>query len=303
LGDPKVVAWIEKQLGDIIEKWHLDWIKWDPSSTVSYECNRTDHGHGKTDGAYAAYRGRMEIMRYLLERFPNLSGFECDPSLQFARTNPGPQSLLPGGYINEFITGPMLSPNVWGSLATAGKGDAGGEYLTARWYSASALDYYFRKHFTHGVTFGNINGMSSQFLSAAPPGFIEALERNLLFFKQYRHLLLEDVYHPKITAAGWSAIQYVKEDSSESLVYVFRDKSETADTKVQLRGLDAKARYQITSLNDRPGREREMSGEALMSGIAAHLPNQWLSTVDGAIKEFANQQLYGSDIWLLRRVP
>src|SRR5450631_2816346 len=24
LGDPKVVAWIEKQLGDIIEKWHLD---------------------------------------------------------------------------------------------------------------------------------------------------------------------------------------------------------------------------------------------------------------------------------------
>ena len=44
LGDPKVVAWIEKQLGDIIEKWHLDWIKWDPSATESYECNRTDHG-------------------------------------------------------------------------------------------------------------------------------------------------------------------------------------------------------------------------------------------------------------------
>jgi hypothetical protein len=172
-----------------------------------------------------------------------------------------------------------------------------------RWYSASALDYYFRKHFTHGVTFGNINGMSSQFLSAAPPGFVEALERNLLFFKQYRHLLLEDVYHPKVTAAGWSAIQYVKEDSSESMVYIFRDKSETADTKVQLRGLDAKARYQVTSLNDRPGREREMSGEALMSGVAVHLPNQWLSTGDGAIEEFANQQLYGSDILLLRRLP
>src|SRR6266568_148213 len=86
------------------------------------------------------------IMRYLLGRFPNLSGFECDPSLQYARTNPGPQNLLPGGYTNEFITGPMVSPNVWGSLAAAGKGDAGGEYLTGRWYSASALDYYFRKH-------------------------------------------------------------------------------------------------------------------------------------------------------------
>ena len=303
LGDPKVVAWIEKQLGDIIEKWHLDWIKWDPSTTVSYECNRTDHGHGKTDGAYAAYRGRLEIMRYLLERFPNLSGFECDPSLQFSRTNPGPQSLLPGGYTNEFITGPMLSPNVWGSLATIGQGDAGRENLSARWYSASALDYYFRKKLTHGVTFGNINGMSSQFLSAAPPGFVEALERNLLFFKQYRHLLLEDVYHPKVEAAGWSSIQYIKEDSSESVVYVFREKSEIADTKVHLRGLDAKAKYRVTSLNDRPGRDRDMTGESLLNGIAIHLPDKWLASGDGAIKEFADQQLYGSDILLLRRLP
>ncbi len=303
LGDPKVVAWIEQQLGDVIEKWHLDWIKWDPSSTVSYECNRTDHGHGKTDGAYAAYRGRMEIMRYLLKRFPNLSGFECDPSLEFARTNPGPQSLLPGGYTNEFITGPMLSPNVWGSLATAGHGDAGGEYLTARWYSASALDYYFRKHFTHGVTFGNINGMSSQFLSAAPPGFLEALERNLLFFKQYRHLLLEDVYHPTVETAGWSSIEYIKEDSSEAVVYIFRDKSQTGDTKIHLRALDAKAKYRVTSLNDRPGRDRDMTGESLLKGLAVHLPDPWLARGDGEIQEFADQQLYGSDILLLRRLP
>jgi hypothetical protein len=304
LGDPKVVAWIEKQLGDIIEKWNLDWIKWDPSSTVSYECNRTDHGHGKTDGAYAAYRGRLEILRYLLKRFPNLSGFECDPSLQYSRTNPGPQSLLPGGYINEFITGPMLSPSVWGSLATAGKGDAGGEYLTARWYSASALDYYFRKHFMHGVTFGNINGMSSQFLSAAPPGFVEALQRNLLFFKQYRHLLLEDVYHPRLAAAGWSSVQYVNKDSTESVVYVFRDKSETADTTVRLRGLDAHAKYWVTSLNERPGREKVMNGADLTNGLAVHLPNEWLAKGDGAFTgEFADQQRYGSDILLLRRLP
>ena len=144
--------------------------------------------------------------------------------------------------------------------------------------------------------------MSSQFLSAAPPGFVEALERNLLFFKQYRHLLLDDVYHPKVGAAGWSSIQYVKEDASESVVYVFRDNSKIADTEIQLRGLDANARYRVTSLNDRPGREREMSGESLLKGIAVHLPDKWLSSGDGAIKEFADQQLYGSDVLLLQRV-
>jgi hypothetical protein len=303
LGDPRVVSWVEKQLGDIIEKWHLEWIKWDPSSTVSYECNRTDHGHGKTDGAYAAYRGRVEILKYLMNRFPNLSGFECDPSLLYARTNPGPQGLLPGGYTNEFIMGPMLSPNVWGSLATIGKGDAGRENLTARWYSASALDYYFRKHFTHGVTFGNVNGMSSQFLSAAPPGFLEAFRRNLYFFKQYRHLLLEDVYHPKVAAPGWSSVQYVKEDASESVVYVFRDKSPTAATTVNLRGLDPKAKYKVTSLNDRPGRDRMMTGETLANGIAVKLPEPWLAKGDGPFsKEFANQEEYGSDVLLLQKL-
>lgn len=304
LGDPKVVAWLEKQLGDIIEKWRLEWIKWDPSATVSYECNRTDHGHGKTDGAYAAYRGRLEIMRYLLARFPNLSGFECDPSLQYSRTNPGPQGLLPGGYTNDFITGPMLSPNVWGSLASAGKGDVGGEYLTARWYSASALDYYFRKHLSHGLTFGNINGMSSQTLSAAPKGFVEAFQRNLQIFKQYRHLLLEDVYHPKLGADGWSSVQYVTEDSSESVVYVFRDKSEAAETTVHLRGLDPNTKYQVTSLNDRPGRDRVMSGKVLTDGILVHLPDEWLANGDGAFNsEFADQQQYGSDVLVLRRIP
>jgi len=303
LGDPKVVAWLKTRLADIIQKWNLEWIKWDPSATVTYECNRTDHGHGKTDGAYAAYRGRLEILRYLMERFPNLIGFECDPSLSYSRTNPGPKELLPGGYTNEFITGPMVSPNVWGSLATAGKGEAGASYLTARWYGASALDYHIRKNLQHGVSFGNINAMSSQLLSAAPAGYIEAFQRNLYYFKQFRHLLLEDVYHPKLGAAGWSSVQYVKADATESVVYIFRDKSEVAQTTVRLRGLDPNAKYRVTSLNDRPGRDRTITGDSLMKGIAVRLPDKWLAEGDGVYgSEFADQLRYGSDILLLKRI-
>jgi hypothetical protein len=304
LGDPKVVEWVKKQLGDIIEKWNIQWVKWDPSATVTYECNRTDHGHGRTNGAYAAYRGRIEITRYLMERFPNLVGFECDPSLTYSRTNPGPRGLLPGGYTNEFITGPMVSPAVWGSLATAGKGEAGASYLTQRWYSASALDYYIRKNLLHGFSFGNINGMSSQLLSNAPAGYREALERNVYYFKQYRGLLLEDVYHPRLSATGWSSVQYIKGDASESVVYVFRDKSSTGTTVVELRALDPDAKYEMTSLNDRPGRERVISGQSLMKGVKVQLPDMWLATGDGLFsKEFADQLTYGSDILLLHRIP
>lgn len=302
MGNPEVVAWIEKQLSGVIEKWHLDWLKWDPSATQSYECNRTDHGHGKTDGAYAAYRGRSEILRYLLERFPELAGFECDPSLHYARTNPGPQRLLPGGYTNDFITGPMVSPNVWGSFFSVEKSDDNKDSFAESWYSASALDYYFRKHLTHGPTFGNINGMESQMLSHAPAGFIEAFQRNLLYFKQYRHLLYEDVYHPKLKAAGWSSIQYVPVDPSESVVFVFRDHSAIGSSTVELRGLEPTAKYRVTSLNDRPGRDRVITGDDLMKGISVTLPDKWLARGNGIDHEFADQLNYGSDILLLARL-
>jgi hypothetical protein len=304
-GDPEVVNWVEQNLARIIGEWKLDWLKWDPSGTANYACNRTDHGHTSRNGLYAAYRGRMEILRYIMERFPQLSGFEVDPSLRYSRVNPGPPELLPGGYINEFITGPMVSPNVWGSLASAGMGEASADRLTGSWYSSSALDYSLRKHFMHGVTFGNINGMSAQLLSAAPAGFIEAFQRNLLYFKQYRQLLLEDVYHPALTQAqGWRAVQYSKEDRSEGVLFVFRDHSESDENSVKLRALAQDARYRVTSLNDRPGRDRIMSGEELTTtGLHVKLPDPWLAKGDGLPDaKFEDQLRYGSDVILFRRL-
>jgi len=304
-GDPEVVRWVEQNLARIIGEWKLEWLKWDPSGTSSYACNRADHGHTSRNGLYAAYCGRMEILRYVMERYPQLSGFEVDPSLRYSRVNPGPPELLPGGYINEFITGPMVSPHVWGSLASARGGEASALRLTGPWYSSSALDYFLRKHFMHGVTFGNINGMSAQFLSAAPAGFIEAFRRNLLYFKQYRHLLLEDVYHPALTLAqGWSAVQYAKEDRSEGVLFVFRDQGESAENSVKLRALPKDASYRVRSLNDRPGRDRIITGEELTTaGIHLKLPDPWLVQGDGLPDaKYEDQLRYGSDVILFRRV-
>jgi hypothetical protein len=107
-----------------------------------------------------------------------------------------------------------------------------------------------------------------------------------------------------MVAAGWSSIEYVKPDSSEGVVYVFRDNSPNSTTTVQLRGLDPQAKYRVTSFNDRPGRDRVMTGEILMKGISVALPEKWLSEGDGvAGKEFASQLTYGSDVLLLTRLP
>ena len=145
--------------------------------------------------------------------------------------------------------------------------------------------------------------MTSQLLSHAPPGFVEAFQRNILFFKQYRHLLGEDVYHPNVEAVGWSTQQYVSMDLSEAVVFIFRDHSEVGQTIVKLRGLDPNAKYRVVSLNDRPGRDRIMAGGSLMQGVSVALPDEWLAQGDGFdSKEFADQLSYGSDILLLTRL-
>jgi hypothetical protein len=298
LGNPDVVAFVKKNLAEIIDRWNIEWIKWDPSGTVDNNCNFPDHGHTRNNGAYSAWKGKMEVWKFLLERYPQISGFECDPSLRYSRTNPASQAILPGGYITEFITGPMISPYVWGSPYSA-KGELG-----LKWYSASALDYDIRKHFQHGFVFGNIDGMMAQRLSAAPPGYIEAFQRNLLFFKAYRHLLTGDVYHPALSIPnGWSAIQYVDEDGLESVVFVFREGGTKAVNRIKLRGLTESAEYQLTSLNERPGRDRVITAAQLSgNGIEVTVPNEWMVKGDGLPgKEYEDQLQYGSDVLLLRR--
>jgi hypothetical protein len=73
---------------------------------------------------------------------------------------------------------------------------------------------------------------------------------------------------------------------------------------VKLRALLKDARYRVTSLNDRPGRDRIMTGEELTTaGIQVKLPDSWLATGDGLPDaRYEDQLRYGSDVILFRRV-
>ena len=71
-----------------------------------------------------------------------------------------------------------------------------------------------------------------------------------------------------------------------------------------LRGLDTRATYRVTNLNNRPGRDRDMSGEELSSkGLSIRLPDPWLAKGDRLPDaKFEDQLRYGSDIILLKRI-
>ena len=89
-------------------------------------------------------------------------------------------------------------------------------------------------------------------------------------------------------------------------MFVFRDQSEKAQSKVYLRGIDASAKYTVSSLNEQPGYERVIDGSSLMKdGLSVKLPSEWLAKGDGLPPgaDFLDQLTYGSDVITLKRVP
>jgi len=312
-----VVEWLKNELARIIEEWHVDWIKWDPSGTVSYLCNRTDHGHAAGDGGYAHVKGRREIMNYLIKRFPHLSGWECIFDMRNASVNPiNPRCkyILPA-YANHFVTGPMVGPYVWGSLEYVfGTSDSEHSLQYSTYYEVSYLDYFFRRLMAQGgLSMGNITGLVSQRLKNAPPGFNDAFKRNIIHFKQYRHMFKEDIYRSKLleNEDKWHAVQYCARDASEAVVFIFRDGSPKGLNRLKLRGLDTSACYKLNSLNQRPGKEKIVRGYELVNeGLDVNLPDPYLATANYKLecmepdvrREFEKQLQFGSDIIILTRI-
>ena len=71
LGNPKTVEYLKKAMGDAVERYGLDWLKWDNSGLPGPVCNRADHGHQATDGGVGRLYGQYEIWEYLHKRFPS----------------------------------------------------------------------------------------------------------------------------------------------------------------------------------------------------------------------------------------
>ena len=99
-------------------------------------------------------------------------------------------------------------------------------------------------------------------------------------------------------------MEYVKADASEAAIFVFRDGGSEPRNNLKLRGLEPDATYRVTSLNDRPGRDRTFSGSELSTaGLDVKLPDDWLVKGDGLPDpRYQDQLTYGSDVILLHKI-
>jgi len=310
LGNPEVVSSITQNLIKIIGDWNLDWIKWDPSGTVTEACNRSDHGHKPNIGQYSYSTNRQIIFATLLEHYPNLMGFECMHNLKLSRVNAAPNYFFPETG-NNFMVGPMCGPYVWGTRAYSFKVLDDLYSLPAdTYYEGSFLDYYFRKIFsTGGLTFGTVSGSFAERLKFAPVGFIEGFKRNIIEFKKIRHLLSADIYHRIIdNYKDWHAVEFCAPDGKEAALMVFRDGSDAKTNKVFFKGLIPDADYVLTSFNDTDGKEKKIKGSILMKdGFEVKLPDEWLARTDYKTNDMISkkgmemQMNYGSNVIIVKK--
>ena len=288
LGCPEVVEYLERSLSGVIQKWNIDWLKWDPSGNSPFDqpCNRTDHGHQAGNGTYAAVRGQEKIYRHLLEEFPNLvieHVYGPDGFARFSRNFPvsydecartethkirhyviGASYWFPGAFGQSFIWD-RPDPIV-------GRPDLKPLGFLLRPHTETYLDNLFRSCMMTGFGFGTLDGSASQAISRWSPEVSEAARRNIKAFKKYRHLLSGDVYHlspqsllyvpdmPQVEQ--WDIIEYVKRDGSEAVAFFFRGSAKDPTQNATLKGLQSDAEYAVTSVST--GQRRKIPGQLLM---------------------------------------
>jgi alpha-galactosidase len=271
-GNPSVVEHLAKVMSDAVERFALDWVKWDNSGLPGPTCNRADHGHQAADGALAALRGQYEIWRHLRERFPKLMLEEC-----------GYPSRMDYG-LARTVTSHWLSDNTGTALGVR-QGQIHASYVYPAAHNEAqiltgegtrdpaVLDTIIRSRMMGLCGVGTLHGQLSERISLLPREVRDALGRNIKVYKRYRHLLREDVYHllpPSTEADAWDAIEFCKRDGSEAVVLVFRSGSRSAETVIFPRGLARAASFEVTQVNS--GEVRIVKGKELTDGVAIELP-------------------------------
>jgi hypothetical protein len=235
LGNPEVAEFLKKSIGGAVKRYGLDWVKWDGSGLPGPSCNRAGHGHDPDDGHLAAIRAQYDVWNYLHTQFPNLVLEECgygnrlDYGLaRYMRTNwlddsssdarPVRRRLINGSYI---YPAPYLETWVYKSNEIDTEKDP------------SLLDTTIRSRMLGLFGVGcRVGAKHHERLSYFPKEAVESIRRNVVSYKEYRHLLHEDVYHlppPPDNPTLGDAIQFCRRDGTESVVMVFQDGSAYAN--------------------------------------------------------------------------
>jgi alpha-galactosidase len=287
LGSTEYAEHLKHSLATLVEDYNLDWIKWDNSGipALPARCNRSDHGHGQNDGSASALANEYAIFEHLHQRFPKLALEQCGYGSRLdyglagsIRANWCSDTCYPASRLrsNSFVCATVY-PSAYNAAWIVNEDT---ELFDAK--SQAVIDAAIRSRMIGLFGVGTLNGQMSQRASLYPKKILDRLAANIPLYKQFRHLLFQQVsfpYKPYGTdPQGWQAIQFTNTAGSEAVVLCFRASSTQTMSLLTLSRLQPTKSYRVRLVDG--GTESVVAGNELMeAGIYLALPEAGASEI------------------------
>jgi alpha-galactosidase len=262
LASPTARQWVIDRLIAFLDEVRPDYLKWDNNLWVS--CNRSGHAHGAGDGNFAHVKGLYQVLSILRERYPDMQIENCsqggnrldfgmlrytDTAWMDDRTSPavhvrhnleGLMTFFPPAYLLSFVLNdnePMVdSPDLALFLRSRMPGILG---LT---YHSAALAESDRDRLAHEI--GVYKDLREVIASASAALLTDQAARE--------------------NGPAWDAVQMLREDSGEAVIFAFQNDRAVPAVAVWPRGLDPDVIYEVARHEGEP--LRTGTGAELMDG-------------------------------------
>jgi alpha-galactosidase len=287
LGSPEYTEHLKKELTRLVGEYNLDWIKWDNSGipALPARCNRADHGHAAGDGSAAALANEYAIFEHLHDEFPQLTLEQCGYG---SRLDLGRAAWVRANWCSDTtFPSERVRSNAM-ACATVFPSGCNAAWIVREdkeffgYEKSYEIDAGIRSRMVGLFGVGTLNGQMSQRASQYPQPVIERLKANIATYKQFRHLLMQQVSYPfqpyGRSPQGWEAMQFTDDTAGEAVVLCFRGASSQAASLVRLGRLRPDVSYRVRRLD--AATEERLTGKELMSGgLLLELANKGASEI------------------------
>jgi len=279
LGCSEYAHHLKTELTRLVRDYGLDWVKWDNSGIPGSpaRCTRADHGHAAGDGSAAALRNEYAIFAHLHNSFPQLTLEQCGYGSRldygraaYIRANWCSDATFPSERVRSNA---MACATVYPASCNASWIVREDQGLFSQ-EETHRIDSGIRSRMLGLFGVGTLNGQMSQRASLYPPRVIDRLVYQISQYKQFRHLLSQQVSFPFApygqNAQGWQAVQFTDDAGLEAIVLCFRGSGTQADARLSISRLRANSHYRVHRVD--AGTDERLSGEQLLqSGLLVRI--------------------------------
>lgn len=272
LSNPEVVEYLEGKAVGIIERYGLDVFR------IDFNVQPYEEGRALRDGflentAWRHYENAYALYDRIRRRFPNLIMENCSGG--GGRADLGLASRFHHNLISDWSVAPRTARIITG-MTMALPPERVDRMVGAPGASTMRgdLDFHFRSAMLGHLTLSGIYPSPRE----RNPQHVERIRHHVDVYKRCIRPILGTCrvhFHTPVLKGqeprGWAVLEYTSEDDSRGFIVVFRLPEAHPDAwHLVLRGVDAGARYRVTS--DNTGQSFEREGAALkQDGLVVRL--------------------------------